>query len=1535
MLALGDFNDDGNTDIVAGGQNALSLTILSGNGDGTFQSPVTVATPTYPEFIVVADFDGDGKADLALTFSGTNYVYVLLGNGNGTFQTPEGYVAGPAGNWSLASGDVDGDGKLDLIFLELDTNSLSILPGNGDGTFQSPVGYPAGSGIALRYAVVGDFNADGKTDVAAIIGGQVGVLLGGAVPDLSISLAPGPGFTQGQVGATYTITVTNPSTLSSSGAMSVVDALPSGFTATGISGGGWTCILLTLTCTRSDPLAPSGSYPGITITTNISASTNGTAVDSATVSGGNDQNPANNTATSSVFLRALQTVSLTSSPNPSVLGQTVTLTASTNAAATGEVTFYDGVNLLGSAAIAGGQATFATGLLPSGTRNLVAEYNGGSSYGANTSAVVVQTVDPVPDDAAVASHSYGVDMSPQYEAVGDFNRDGKLDLVTANTGMGGAGSVSVLLGNGDGTFQSAINSPAGSNPGIVAVGDFNEDGKPDLVVAAIYGLNILLGNGDGSFRAPVSYGSGQNDFSGLAVVDVNRDGIPDVLAVTSDIGISVFLGKGDGTFSALLTRSFGGLTGWTVADWNGDGIPDLAVASDIYGAGVSVLLGNGDGTFEAPINAPLANANDYPGALASGDFNGDGKPDLAAVYSSGGIAVLLGNGDGTFQAPVKSSVLPVANYVVVGDFNGDGKLDFAYTEYGSLNLTLAFGNGDGTFQQGVMLPTTGTGNIVLGDFNGDGKPDFAISDRSANVVSILSGAQLSGLSIASTHTGPFYAGQSGATYQLTVGNPEFESPSGTVSVTDTLPAGLTATAIGGNGWTCVLRTLTCTRSDALLSGLSYPPIILTVNVSSGILPSTANNLATVSSNSGTGSATDPTAILSASVTSLNVVPGSSSLGQAVSLNATMGSGETGTVLFLDGMNDLGVSTILGGQAHLTTSLLPAGARQLRAFYGGDATHANGFSAPTSFTVTASPAGAFGTVMNNSTGTNPSGIASGDFNNDGKADLVTADSGANSVSILLGKGDGTFRPRADYNAGNKPVSVAVGDFNGDGDQDLAVVNQTADTLSILLGNGDGTFQPAVTVPGPAASNPSTIAVGDFNGDGIEDVVVGGTVGVPLSVFFGNGDGTFQPPVVSNLFNVGTVLLVVDLNGDGKADLLVGNHYFSALLGNGDGTFQLSPWVGYGDGGLAAGDLNGDGKVDVVYPGGGTPADLEVQLGSGDGNFTGSQTYPVSFNPSSMAMADVNGDGNLDVIGFGSANNSLVVMLGNGDGTFQSAIYYNIGVSPTAMIVGEFNGDGRTDLALSESSTSSVGVALAILAPLLGVTSMHGGDFYSGETGAAYTITVTNHGPAPTNGTVSVMDIMPAGLTPTAISGSGWTCVAATLTCTRADPLSPGASYPAITITVNVPVFNTPNHLTNQVTATAGSLEATGSDSTNITQQAPPPAPFFNGQVSLGGGVYYLQFPSSYPFGYYNFQFFPILYHYDMGFEAFIDGGNGAAYFYDFTSGHWWYTSPGLFPYLYDFTLNTWVFYFPDTKNPGHYTTNPRYFSNLATGTIFTM
>lgn len=145
--------------------------------------------------------------------------------------------------------------------------------------------------------------------------------------------------------------------------------------------------------------------------------------------------------------------------------------------------------------------------------------------------------------------------------------------------------------------------------------------------------------------------------------------------------------------------------------------------------------------------------------------------------------------------------------------------------------------------------------------------------------------------------------------------------------------------------------------------------------------------------------------------------------------------------------------------------------------------------------------------------------------------------------------------------------------------------------------------------------------------------------------------------------------------------------------------------------------------------------------------------------------------------------------------------------------------------------------------------------------------------------------------------------------------------------------------------AGPVANPSSSSTSVTMNAAQTvvanfwpmtaASFFAGEVSLGSGVEYLQFPRGALFGYYTFVASSIFYHYDMGYEAFVPGSGADIYLYDFTSGHWWYTSTALFPDLYDFTLNAWIYYFPDTKNSGHYTANPRYFSNLTTGKIFTM
>jgi uncharacterized repeat protein (TIGR01451 family) len=240
------------------------------------------------------------------------------------------------------------------------------------------------------------------------------------------------------------------------------------------------------------------------------------------------------------------------------------------------------------------------------------------------------------------------------------------------------------------------------------------------------------------------------------------------------------------------------------------------------------------------------------------------------------------------------------------------------------------------------------------------------------------------------------------------------------------------------------------------------------------------------------------------------------------------------------------------------------------------------------------------------------------------------------------------------------------------------------------------------------------------------------------------------------------------------------------------------------------------------------------------------------------------------------------------------------------------------------------------PVLSVAKTHAGNFTQGQTGAAYTVTVSNQaGAVSTGGAVTVTETVPSGLTLASMAGTGWTCPSGGITCTRSDALAGGASYPPITVTVNVPA-NAASPQVNAVSVSGGgSASASASDSTIIQSGTAHPA-FFTGEDALGGGVYYLQFADGNLFGYYTYLANGWIYHFDMGYESVTPTSSASGvYLWDQSSGHWWYTSSGNFPYLYDFTVKAWLYYYPDPKNAGHYTTNPRYFVNLTTNQIFTM
>jgi hypothetical protein len=310
------------------------------------------------------------------------------------------------------------------------------------------------------------------------------------------------------------------------------------------------------------------------------------------------------------------TVTLGSAPNPATFGHTVTLTATVSpSAATGKVTFYDGVNVLGIATLSNGQGTLSTVLLPSGNLSLKAYYGGDATYAASSSATVAQTVFVLPQSGFQTAVTYNVGNAPVTVATGDFNGDGRTDLAVTNGGA--SGNVSILLGNGNGTFQAAVNYTVGSNPDFVAVGDFNGDGKVDLAVtngASSGYVSILLGNGDGTFQPAVSYPVGIDPYT-VVVGDFNGDGKADLAVVNlGSNSVSVFLGNGDGTFQPAVSYNVGSVPyAAAIGDFNGDGKADLVVANGGSNSNnVSVLLGNGNGTFQTAVNY---NVGTHPTAL--------------------------------------------------------------------------------------------------------------------------------------------------------------------------------------------------------------------------------------------------------------------------------------------------------------------------------------------------------------------------------------------------------------------------------------------------------------------------------------------------------------------------------------------------------------------------------------------------------------------------------------------------------------------------------------------------------------------------------------------------------------------------------------------------------------------------------------------------------------------------------------------------------------------------------------------------------
>jgi trimeric autotransporter adhesin len=341
----------------------------------------------------------------------------------------------------------------------------------------------------------------------------------------------------------------------------------------------------------------------------------------------------------------------------------------------------------------------------------------------------------------------------------DFNGDGIPDLVVFF-----GGGISVLLGNGDGTFTAAPQPPISGGPGAISVGDFNGDGIPDLAVTTDAGYSdegfsegssvLLLGKGDGTFNLGVvnfENAGGTVMSNSIVAGDFNGDGKLDLVEASQTIGqvgahgnpsnaFLIVLGNGDGTFTA--GSEFASVpppspvfpsAAMAVGDFNGDGHLDLAVTNP----NLTILLGNGEGNFTPTAASPATGGN--PSSIAVADFNGDGHLDLAVTNpGSNNVTILLGNGDGAFTPAASPATGTAPTSVAVGDFNGDGVPDLAVANAGSSTVTILLGNGDGTFTAAASpAADTGSTAVSVADFNGDGKEDIVVANSADSSATAL------------------------------------------------------------------------------------------------------------------------------------------------------------------------------------------------------------------------------------------------------------------------------------------------------------------------------------------------------------------------------------------------------------------------------------------------------------------------------------------------------------------------------------------------------------------------------------------------------------------------------------------------------------------------------------------------------------------------------------------------------------------------------------------------------------------------------
>ncbi len=1346
-VSVGDFNNDHYIDIVTANSGTNTIGIFISKDDKTFEDQQTYSTgsDSNPYSVVVSDFNGDSYLDIAVANYGTNSIGIFLGYGNGTFADQTVFSVGSSHPLFVTVGDFNKDNRMDVVVVNYGTNSIGILLGYGNGSFQNQRIYSTDYDSIPYSVAVGDFNHDNQLDIAVANYGtnNIGIFLGYN----NGTFAPQITYTTGLKSNPSSIVVGDLNndknldiTVSNSGTSNIgvffgygngtfqaqtiyaieLNSYPQYVTIGYLNKDNALDIVVVDSQNNEVYILPgygNGSFAQITAYDAIS----GSSPFCIAVADFNNDNKSDiavaNYGTNNIL------VLIDYSIEPSVRKATYYHTNPTDVYSVAvsdfnndgilDIVFWGNWNI--HILLALDKGVFDANTMYSisdtvGTSYIcVGDLNNDNHMDIINADNFYDSVDVFLGRgngtfAKMRKYSTGNTSAPNWVALGDFNNDNRLDIVSANFGIN---TIGIFIGNGDGTFAAMVNYPTvdGTYPYAVAVGDLNKDNYLDLVVADGNEIIIVfLGYGNGTFIFSYVYSTdGDYGPSSIVLADFNHDNNLDVaIANTPTYNVGIFLGYGNGTFGEQTTYSMDSLFTpefLVVHDFNNDSIYDIAVSNDENDQ-IIIFFGYGNGSFELA-RIYSTGYGTRPWAMTAADFDDDKQYEfVVSFWGTGDLAILTEYSAAEFddQKRCFTGSAPQPYSVTVGDFNNDNRSDIVVANSGTNNVGILFGAGDGTFNM-QMNYSIGTDfypqYVITCDVNKDNQLDIVTVDSKVNSISVITG----------------YGNGSFAEQILySVGNSSY-------------PSAIASGDFNNDTWLDLIVANEGIDYIGLFFGFNYisfqfQEIYSSMDIlgATGIIVSDFNN----------DNYLDIAAIYRSN-DSLVILLGHGNGSFTDAITVSMESGSFSSNLAVGDFNN-------DSRMDIATANQQTGDVGVFLGYGN---------------------GSFAPIMSYSTGDDsyPYDIAIGDFNKDSRLDIVVADSSTNYVRVLLGHGNGNFArfTKDSTGIGTASSSIAIGDFNNDGNLDIVVADLLIYDIRVLLGNGNGRFQLSVIIPTGDASMPYGVAVGDFNNDNQLDIAVANRNLDQIGIVLGYGNGTFSEQITYHTGDdtIPIFIRVGDFNHDNNLDIAAVNFGTSSivvLFGVGDGTFLLGrPFLtGFGsqpftlsigdfnndnqldiavtnnfannlviflasrsepfgsvslyaiDAGsqshsVVTGDLDNDGRSDSVLTNPGLD-NIRVSIGYDLQDFEEVYSYSTGNGsaPWSVALADFNNDTYLDIVVANSKTDNIMILLGYGNGTFEIGMHYSTGDSsyPYSVTTGDVNNDNISDIVVANSGTNNI-------------------------------------------------------------------------------------------------------------------------------------------------------------------------------------------------------------------------------------------------------